>query len=131
MNGLPLLASVALLVADPGSIAAMKWERRVLLISAPSAKTAELAAQRRIIARWKDESAARDLSIVEVVAQTVSGANDTAAALRKTYRLPATGFAAILIGKDGGEKLRSAHPIPAIVLERTIDAMPMRQAGKR
>ncbi|MEG8026967.1 DUF4174 domain-containing protein [Sphingomonas aerolata] len=35
------------------------------------------------------------------------------------------------MGKDGGEKRRSAHPFPAAVLERTIDAMPMRRAGRR
>ncbi|MEG8052569.1 hypothetical protein QP185_03610 [Sphingomonas aerolata] len=27
--------------------------------------------------------------------------------------------------------MRSAHPFPAAVLERTIDAMPMRRAGRR
>ncbi|WP_260596821.1 DUF4174 domain-containing protein [Sphingomonas endolithica] len=109
----------------------MKWERRVLLISAPTSQNAELAAQRRIIARWKVAGAARDLSIVEVVGNKVAGATDKGAALREKFRLSATGFTGILIGKDGGEKLRSADPIPAIVLEEVIDAMPMRQAGDR
>jgi len=34
----------------------------------------------------------------------------------------------VLIGKDGGEKLRSAQPITAERLFATIDAMPMRQS---
>ncbi|NYD89522.1 DUF4174 domain-containing protein [Sphingomonas melonis] len=66
-----------------------------------------------------------------IVGDRVSGADDGAAALRKRYRLPAGGFVAILIGKDGGEKLRSAKPILPEVLAGTIDAMPMRRAGGR
>ncbi|WP_332707968.1 DUF4174 domain-containing protein [Sphingomonas sp. PB4P5] len=108
----------------------MKWERRVLLISAPIGQDAKLAAQRRIIARWKVAGVARDLSIVEVIGAKVAGATDTSAALRTRYRLAPTSFTAILIGKDGGEKLRSANPIAANVLEEIIDAMPMRRAGE-
>ena len=131
MIGLSLLAMAAVMPADPGRVAEMTWKRRVLVISAPGDQDAELAAQRGIIARWRAEGAARDLSIVEVVGDEVAGATDAAAALRGRYRLPATGFTAILIGKDGSEKLRSADPIPASVLKDTIDAMPMRQAGGR
>jgi hypothetical protein len=128
---LTLLAAASLTTADTSSIAAMRWERRVLLISASTGQDAKLEAQRQIVAGWKVAGAERDLTLVEVVGNKVTGATDTPAALRKRYRLSATGFTAILIGKDGGEKLRSARPIPARVLEETIDAMPMRQAGQR
>ena len=131
MDGLSLLALAFLISADTSSISAMKWERRILLISAPTNEDAELATQRRIIARWKVEGAARDLSVVKVVGNKVTGATDTAAALRQKYRLSATGFTALLVGKDGLEKLRSTKPIPSTVLKATIDAMPMRQAGER
>lgn len=119
------------MAANPGNIAAMRWERRVLLVSAPTAQDGALAAQRRILADWKAAGEARDLSLVEIVGQTVAGATDTATALRQKYRLSADGFSAILIGKDGGDKLRSASPISASVLEGAIDAMPMRRAGQR
>lgn len=33
----------------------------------------------------------------------------------------------ILIGKDGGAKLRSEKPLSMAKLQETIDAMPMRQ----
>ena len=36
-------------------------------------------------------------------------------------------FTVVLLGKDGGEKLRSHEPIPWQKLQSTIDAMPMRQ----
>ncbi len=125
---MPLLLAVAL-AASP-TIAQMRWERRVLIVSAPTVEDSALAEQRRVLAAWKSSAAARDLTVVEVVGDTVRGASDPAAALRRKYRLPAT-FTAILIGKDGGEKLRSAKPFPAAALEATIDAMPMRKAGQR
>jgi hypothetical protein len=125
---MPILLAVAL-AASP-SIAQMKWERRVLIVATPAAEDSSLAEQRRILAGWKANGDARDLTIVEVIADQVRGASDSAATIRRKYRLPAT-FTAILIGKDGGEKLRSAKPFPAAALEATIDAMPMRKAGQR
>ncbi|TCP91990.1 uncharacterized protein DUF4174 [Sphingomonas sp. PP-CE-1A-559] len=125
---MPLILAVAL-AATP-TIAQMKWERRVLIVSAPTAEDPALTEQRSILAAWKSSAAARDLTVVEIVGDTVRGAGDPAAALRRKYRLPAS-FTAILIGKDGGEKLRSAKPFPAAALEATIDAMPMRKAGQR
>ena len=125
---MPLLLAIAL-AASP-TVAQMKWERRVLIVSASTAEDPALAEQRRILAGWETNAAARDLTIVEIVGDTVRGASDPAATLRRKYHLPAT-FTAILIGKDGGEKLRSAKPFPAAALEATIDAMPMRKAGQR
>jgi hypothetical protein len=125
---MPILLAVAL-AASP-TISQMKWERRVLIVAAPSPEDASLAEQRRILDGWKNNAAARDLTIVEVVGDQVHGAANSAAQIRHKYRLPAA-FTAILIGKDDGEKLRSATPFPAAALEATIDAMPMRKAGQR
>ena len=69
--------------------------------------------------------------LVEVLGNTVRGASDSAAALRRSYKLPADRFTVILIGKDGGEKRRSDTPMSAATLTATIDAMPMRRAGER
>jgi hypothetical protein len=131
MNPLPFLAAASLTVSTPGDVAAMRWERRVVLISAPSAKDAAFARQREILSRWRSEADDRDLTVVEVIGDQVSGASDSGMALRRKYRLSDAGFTAILIGKDGGEKLRSHKPLPAARLEAVIDAMPMRQSGER
>lgn len=131
MSPFLLLAVVPLVAAAPSSLTSMKWQRRVLLVSAPSADDAALRDQRRIIDGWKAAGDARDLSVVELVGDQVSGVTDTAAMLRNRYALPASGFTVILIGKDGGEKARSGSPLTAAVLEATIDAMPMRRAGDR
>ena len=51
---------------------------------------------------------------------------------RRKYQIKSTEFAVILIGKDGGEKLRSTQKLlPRDLLYRTIDAMPMRRAEMR
>ncbi len=112
------------------TLAQMRWERRILIIAAQTAADPHLAEQRRVLSAWRKESDARDLTIVEVVGDRVSGTADTASAIRRKYRLPAR-FTAVLIGKDGGEKLRSPRPFPAAALAETIDAMPMRREGQR
>ncbi len=125
---MPFLLAAAL-AASP-TLAQMRWERRVLILAAPSPQDPALAEQRRILGNWTEKRDERDLTIVEVIGGQVRGAGDTAPALRRKFALPA-GFTAILIGKDGGEKLRSAKPFPTALLEQTIDAMPMRRAGQR
>ena len=114
--------------AVPVTLAQIRWHQRVLLLFAPDAQA--LSAQRAIIAGWSGQAAERDLVTVTVTGDMVAGAADTAASLRRRFR-PGAGFTAILIGKDGGEKLRAAEPITAATLERTIDAMPMRRGGER
>jgi hypothetical protein len=51
---------------------------------------------------------------------------DSTAARRKFHIAPAE-FAVVLVGKDGGEKLRSGKPVSFDKLRETIDGMPMRQ----
>ena len=47
--------------------------------------------------------------------------------LFKKYKAAVQGFTFILVGKDGGEKLRSTKPVSLKKLFGTIDAMPMRK----
>lgn len=53
------------------------------------------------------------------------------AAARRRFHIRPNDFTVILIGKDGGEKLRSHTPISLDTLRSTIDAMPMRQEEMR
>ena len=126
---IPILFAAAL--AAPTTIADMRWRKRILLISAPRADDPAVIAQRRELAGWDAEARERDMAIVSVFGDRVEGATDGAATLRKRFRLPAGRFAAVLIGKDGGEKMRSATPIAPEMLAETIDAMPMRRERQR
>jgi hypothetical protein len=117
------------MAAPPVTIARMRWNARPLLVFG-SAGDPRLIKQRAILAAQPEAVAERDVKVVEIVDADVRGTSEAAAALRARYRV-ADGFAVILIGKDGGEKLRSAEPIPAERLFATIDAMPMRQSEAR
>jgi hypothetical protein len=46
----------------------------------------------------------------------------------KKYKAAAKTFTFILIGKDGGVKLRANEPISKEKLYRTVDDMPMRKS---
>ena len=123
---LPVAAAIS-----PASVDAMKHERRVLIVAAASPTDPRLADQRLALDGWRDGAAARDLSVVEIVGERVNGSRDTAAALRRRWRLPAGVFGIVLVGKDGHEALRRSAPLAADALQATIDAMPMRRAGLR
>ena len=117
-------------MAQPNLLAAERWQHRILLVFSPAADP-RLSRQRDIVRAAAPGMNERDLRVIEVVGTTVTGAADTAAALRDRYRIAEDGFAAILIGKDGGEKLRATDAIPAARLFATIDAMPMRASEAR
>jgi hypothetical protein len=104
------------------------WKDRILIVFSASGQSNDLAEQRRII---QDASAAfddRSLRVVEVVGDRVSGASDSADALRKRYGIDVNAFKVLLIGKDSGVKIASSTPLNAQDLNRTIDAMPMRRS---
>lgn len=117
--------------AGPNTVASMQWSRRVLLVSSPDGSDRHLEAQRKAVRGWSRDADARDVSTVQIVGDTVEGASDKAADLRRLYDLPSDRFAVALVGKDGSVAVRSDKPVTAASLTRTIDAMPMRRAGQR
>jgi hypothetical protein len=124
MNSVPLAASAGV------TVDAMKWQRRVILISAGKPDEPDLERQRQLIAAWSG-GAERDVTVVILAGSTVSGSADDAAALRREFDLPAESFQVLLLGKDGHVALRSEAPVSGTTFAHTIDAMPMRKAGER
>jgi len=47
--------------------------------------------------------------------------------MHKKYKIPKNQFTIILIGLDGGEKLRQTKPLDTTTLFAIIDGMPMRR----
>lgn len=122
--------------ADP--IEAMRWERRAIVVFSSDATDGKLAKQRAILAADAAGVAERRLSVVEVVgdAVTVDGAPrpaDSAAVARVRERFAAgpEQFRVVLVGLDGGEKLRRDEAVTAGLLFETIDRMPMRREERR
>lgn len=99
-------------------------KNRVLLVFARGADDPSFSTQKKIFADAKAGTKERDLVLVRAL-------GDDARDLRRRFKVADGTFAALLIGKDGGEKVRSAKPIAARALFLTIDAMPMRREGGR
>lgn len=76
----------------------------------------------------EDDSAAWKMFPAEEVVQLEPGED---AAARRRFHVGEGEFVVILIGKDGGEKLRSQTPVTMERLIKVIDAMPMRQKEAR
>ena len=108
------------LASDP--LAGYLWRSRVVVIFAPGPEDKHLTQQKHIISRMGSGAAERDLAIVEILGPTAEA--DT---MRCRLETPGSGFQVVLVGKDGGVKLRSAQPLAADTLMNTIDAMPMRR----
>ncbi len=114
------------------SLDSLRDRARPLLLFAPRPNDPQLRIQLRNLQHAAPAVTERDIIPIAILAGTPSPTEVTlttnaAAALRRTLHIPIQGFTVILIGKDGGEKLRSARPISIQHLLDTIDAMPMRK----
>lgn len=101
------------------------WQNRVLLVIADTQKNTNFKEQQHILTQRQTQLQDRDLEILYLPLNEVSQADKTF--LIEQFNIQEKIFCAILIGKDGGEKLRSAKPLPVDNLFETIDAMPMRK----
>ncbi|KIC21723.1 DUF4174 domain-containing protein [Leisingera sp. ANG-Vp] len=121
---------VAALAADgstpeliqPGYDAALadfQWTHRPVVVFADSPEDPRFEEQMERLMQGEDALRARD---VVVLTDTDPAAKS---ALRKKLR--PRGFMLVLVGKDGGVKLRKPHPWTVRELSRTIDKFPDRQ----
>lgn len=115
-----------------------QWKDRVILVFAPN--DTELLFTQQIEALAKDQAGLleRDLVIYQVFPTTGISPeekplnSEATARLRKQYQIKAADFVVILIGKDGGEKLRKTQQLLSkTLLYNTIDVMPMRRSEMR
>ena len=112
---------------------------RPLLVFAPAEDDPRYVKQRHALQDRLAAAGMIDRTIV-VVAAFEAGpgregdapiAEAAAATLRRTYKVGRGEFAAVLVGKDGGEKHRWAEPVAAQEVFGKVDAMPMRQQEVR
>ena len=119
--------------ATPTSLAALlkasRWQKRVLLLCAPTADDAALRRQQELLAPARTGLAERDLLVQEVVMTKLAAADQRY--LTQRFGVQTGTFTVVLIGKDGGVKRRETQPTPPNNLFSTIDAMPMRQQEMR
>ncbi|WP_373550839.1 DUF4174 domain-containing protein [Haliscomenobacter sp.] len=129
-----LLPMIVLGVLGSSSLCAQqldqyRWKNRVLLVFAPNLQDQRLKSQLSLFDAHRAGLAERDLKLM-VLNPGGNEAFSTADTkhLYQAYKVEKDAFVLILIGKDGGEKLRKTQPLAVATLFSTIDAMPMRQA---
>jgi hypothetical protein len=108
---------------------AYTWQKRVLLVIAPSAANEPFLKQQEILTNQKAGLQDRDMEIIYLPLNNTAQVDQ--AYLTQKYTLKPDAFYAILIGKDGTEKLRSGTPLETQKLFGTIDSMPMRKQEMR
>lgn len=100
---------------------------RILIVFASDRNEPKLGLQQAMLRLCGKELDDRDVHVIEVVGDTVAGAKDYAGALRQRYGVPSTRFSVVLIGRNGGIKLRADDAVSLDLLAGTIDSMPRRQ----
>ncbi len=116
------------------TLQSLRGRARVVLVFAPSLKDPGVSEQLEEMKAHATEAIDRDLLVVVVPELGPNGpigaatlAPDEAVAARKRLHIAPGEFVVILIGKDGGEKMRSKKPLSFHRLREAIDAMPMRR----
>jgi hypothetical protein len=116
-------------------LADLRWQNRVIVIMAATGDDPALLDQETRLRAAATDLAERDVVLITATGDTVTidgnTSNASAAHLRQAYAAGTSGFQVLLIGKDGGVKLRSSEPVAAGDFCALIDAMPMRRREMR
>lgn len=114
-----------------------QWKNRLLFLFAPEHSNSLFSDLQSEIVAQKNGVQDRDLVVFEIIESGPSFMNTTrldvqmAATLRKQFDVSPGRFTVILVGKDGGVKLKRHTRIKLNDIFALIDAMPMRQEEMR
>ncbi|GLT09635.1 DUF4174 domain-containing protein [Sulfitobacter porphyrae] len=105
--------------ADMADLSEFRWKKRPVVVFADSADDPAFIEQMELLRAQPEELAVRDVMVL----------TDTDPEARAPLRLKMRprGFMLVLVGKDGGIKLRKPFPWDVREITRSIDKMPMRQ----
>lgn len=107
------------------TIKANRWKKRLLLIVAPSVIDPYFKRQKALLTTVANELRERDFLVIDALTNQLSAVDKHY--LMQTIKLKNTGFAVVLIGKDGGVKRTETKPIDPADLFEMVDKMPMRR----
>ena len=114
-----------------------QWENRLLFIFFFFLGDSLFQALQSEISTQPDEISERDLVVFKIFEtgpsyqQNIQIDTRTAAAIRTKFAAPPGQFTCILVGKDGGIKLRQDSQVKLEKVFNLIDAMPMRREEMR
>lgn len=134
LAGALLIASNTRAQAPAPTLALMQDRYRPILIFAPEGDP-RLRHQVETLRLHRTDLIERQIMLVaflhkyagQVDREIITFLNQQETPLRKRFHINEDDFAVIVIGKDGGEKLRSNKLLTFETLRDTIDSMPMRQ----
>ena len=118
-------------------LAGFQWKNRLLFLFAPDGNHPKFKKLQHDIAGQPYEVKDRDLVIFEILEQGASrmqtGVMDRQAAdsVRDRFGIAKNEFTLILVGKDGGVKLKRENYVSLATVFDLIDSMPMRQIEMR
>ena len=121
----------------PMDLSQFQWKNRLLFLFAPDANHPDFKKLQHDITGQPDEVKDRNLVIFELFEQDTSRINlvptdqQTAASIRNQFSVPSQEFTIILVGKDGGVKLKREGYVSLATVYDLIDSMPMRQNEMR
>ena len=126
------LVEITLRSAGRTALEKYRWEHRLLLVFARDADSALYRRQQEMLLVAERGLNEREMIIIFVIRDAVSTKGRPAAPvaavnLRDAYGVLPHEFRVVLLGKDGGVKLRQEEPISMADLFALIDSMPMRQ----
>ncbi|MDX1707866.1 MAG: DUF4174 domain-containing protein [Desulfobacterales bacterium] len=110
-----------------------QWKHRILFLFAPDASHPNLIRLQNEIAQQTDAINERDLVIFEIVEKGIRRMDaaplnrQTAVSIRDHFAVSPKAFTVILVGKDGGVKLRRDEYVGLAAVFGLIDSMPMRK----
>ena len=128
-----LLFGCSLAFAQSFDMEDFLWTSRPLLVFAPSAEDAAARQIGAAVVRAQEDFRERDMVLIQVYEDDVALLDGnrlpagSARRLRARYRVAAGEFTPILVGKDGGEKLRTGAATDLEPVFLLIDSMPMRR----
>lgn len=116
------------------SLSQHQWENRVILLFAPDFQNQTLERQLDLFQKNEKELADRKLIVYQITPDEVKKEGELLKNKRelkeewKKFSIKKNEFTFILIGLDGGEKMRSLEVVPLDKLFAKIDRMPMRRS---
>lgn len=118
--------------ASAAELGDYRWERRPLLVFSPTDNDPRLVETLSRIEASRCDFAGRDMVLGVVLTEGTSTLDghgisaDESQQLMNQYAVGADAFTVLLIGKDGGEKLRVDEVPDLQTIYAVIDGMPMR-----
>lgn len=119
-----LLATLSWVVAEPDASAAeLMWKSRPLIVFVSGSGSDELKTQKQLFKELDSELQDRDMKLLVVTGDQHPW--------RERFDITDRSFEVVLVGKDGGVKMRATKPLDPKDVFGTIDQMPMRRREMR